>query len=357
LLAGLGNTAHVFDDFATKLTPAYHVYGITRRGFGASTSPAFGYSADRLADDVLAVLDALKLNRPVLVGHSIAGEELSSIGTRRPERVAGLIYLEAGYAYAYYDPSLGDFDLDSQEFQRKLQELQWDSATHRKNVRQFRAKLSQLNASETPQEQMRLVRSLLQINLPQIERDLRTLPDAMKQKLSGELPPNESKLIEELRQTIRPALERDLRDLQEYLQTAPAPDKESVPTPADLATFSALSSWVKRVEGVSPPEAELRQLYAFRPNGGVKERDTSKAADAIVAGEQKYKDIHSQVLAIYSLPQEKVDSTHEEAQAKAFEKGISSARVVRVPHANHYVFFSNEADVLREMRAFLADLP
>jgi non-heme chloroperoxidase len=179
----------------------------------------------------------------------------------------------------------------------------------------------------------------------------------MKQKQSGELPPNESKLVEELLQTIRPALARDLRDMQEYLRTAPAPDKESVPTPADLATFSALRSWVKRVEGISPPEAELRQFYVSRPNGGVKERDTSKAADAIVAGGQKYQNIHSPVLAIYSLPQEKVDSTHEEAQAKAFEKGISSARVVWVPHANHYVFFSNEADVLREMHAFLGSLP
>jgi hypothetical protein len=26
-LAGLGNTAHVFDEFAPKLTPDYHVYG------------------------------------------------------------------------------------------------------------------------------------------------------------------------------------------------------------------------------------------------------------------------------------------------------------------------------------------
>jgi len=113
LLAGLGNTAHVFDDFAPKLTPQYHVFGITRRGFGASSSPASGYSADRLGDDVLAVLDSLKLDRPVLVGHSIGGEELSSVGTRHAEKVAGLIYLDAGYAYAYYDPSLGDLSIDS----------------------------------------------------------------------------------------------------------------------------------------------------------------------------------------------------------------------------------------------------
>jgi hypothetical protein len=61
LLAGLGNTAHVFDKFAPKLSSAYHVYGITRRGFGASSAPFPSgdalYSADRLGDDVLAVLD------------------------------------------------------------------------------------------------------------------------------------------------------------------------------------------------------------------------------------------------------------------------------------------------------------
>src|SRR6266702_3436669 len=115
-LAGLGNNAHVFDQFAPRLTATYHVYGITRRGFGASSAPAPSgaaiYSADRLGDDVLAVLDSLKLSRPVLVGHSLGGEELSSVGSRHPERVAGLIYLDAGYSYAFYDQSRGDMMID-----------------------------------------------------------------------------------------------------------------------------------------------------------------------------------------------------------------------------------------------------
>jgi non-heme chloroperoxidase len=34
---------------------------------------------------------------------------------------------------------------------------------------------------------------------------------------------------------------------------------------------------------------------------------------------------------------------------------VPGARVVRLAHANHYVFISNEADVLREMRAFLSN--
>lgn len=39
-LAGLGNDAHIFDTFAPKFTAHYHVYGIARRGFGASSKPA-----------------------------------------------------------------------------------------------------------------------------------------------------------------------------------------------------------------------------------------------------------------------------------------------------------------------------
>src|SRR5262249_49832246 len=47
LVPGLGNTAHIFDVVALKLTAHYHVFGVTRRGFGASSAPASGYGADR----------------------------------------------------------------------------------------------------------------------------------------------------------------------------------------------------------------------------------------------------------------------------------------------------------------------
>ena len=69
LLAGSGNTAHVFDDFAPKLTDCCHVYGITRRGYGNSSNPPSGSDDQRLADDLLVVLNALKIRSPVLIGH------------------------------------------------------------------------------------------------------------------------------------------------------------------------------------------------------------------------------------------------------------------------------------------------
>ena len=95
LLAGSGNSAHIFDEFAPKLAAFCHVYGITRRGYGVSSHPDSGYSEQRLAADVLQVLDQLKIAAPVLVGHSMAGEELTRLGAEHSDRLAGLVYVDA----------------------------------------------------------------------------------------------------------------------------------------------------------------------------------------------------------------------------------------------------------------------
>ena len=101
LLAGLGNTAHIYDDLAPALAARFHVYGVTRRGYRESSTPLTGYSAERLGQDVIAVLAALKIDSPVLVGHSIAGEELSSVVSQDSKRIAGLVCLDAAYSYAF----------------------------------------------------------------------------------------------------------------------------------------------------------------------------------------------------------------------------------------------------------------
>ena len=93
---------------------------------------------------------------------------------------------------------------------------------------------------------------------------------------------------------------------------------------------------------------------------------------AVMGGVQKYSKIPVPILAIYAVPhdlgplvnndaaaREAMEAREEAsvgAQVKAFEDGLPTARVVRLPRANHYVFLSNEADVLREVHAFLAAL-
>lgn len=94
VLLGCYLSAHVYDDFAPKLTNTFHVYGITRRGIGASDQPATGYAVQRSADDVLAVLDAFKLQRSLLVGTSCAGQVLTLFAGQHSDRLTGLVYLD-----------------------------------------------------------------------------------------------------------------------------------------------------------------------------------------------------------------------------------------------------------------------
>jgi non-heme chloroperoxidase len=272
-LAGLGGNAHAFDKLAPKFTGNHHVYAMTRRGYGASSKPdpaIADYSADRLGDDVLAVIVALKLERPVLAGHSIAGEELSSVGSRHPEKVAGLVYLDAGYSYAYYAPG---------------------------NV--------------LP----------LGINLQLSARDLQANLDRLKT-----LPSHDQDLAPVMRDA-QVSLKRfgaDLVATQAALKAEPA-------EPADAS---------------APPQ--------------------SRISAAIFNGARKYTRIDVPILALFESPPFLPDGTPPEVraaanvqfatQANAFEAGLPSAHVVRLANARHAIWQTNEADVLREMNAFMAKL-
>lgn len=97
-LAGLGNTGHVFDELAPRFTSRRRVIALTRRGFGSSSWPEQGYDTATLGTDVVRALDALGIEKAALVGHSIAGAELTWVGVHFPQRVEKLIYLDAAYA-------------------------------------------------------------------------------------------------------------------------------------------------------------------------------------------------------------------------------------------------------------------
>jgi pimeloyl-ACP methyl ester carboxylesterase len=94
LLTGLGNNAHVFDEFAYQFDDRFHVIGITRRGFGRSSQPAQDYDVDTRARDDITVLDKLNIREAVFVGHSVSGTEMNKLGAVYPDRVKKLVYLE-----------------------------------------------------------------------------------------------------------------------------------------------------------------------------------------------------------------------------------------------------------------------
>ena len=113
----LGANAHAFDSLAPALARRHRVLTITRRGYGQSGRPlpidTDTYAPATLVADLLAVLDALQIGRIILVGHSIAGNELTLFAGSHPRRVRGLMYLDTTFDYlasgGYEEPEATPF--------------------------------------------------------------------------------------------------------------------------------------------------------------------------------------------------------------------------------------------------------
>jgi pimeloyl-ACP methyl ester carboxylesterase len=105
LLAGMGGTAHIYDDLAPQLVGSFRLIGITRRGHGASSRAAdtTTYTLDSLATDIRVVLDSMGIRKASLVGHSIAGAEITRFAARWPDRVEKLVYLDSAHDFDGYD--------------------------------------------------------------------------------------------------------------------------------------------------------------------------------------------------------------------------------------------------------------
>ena len=99
-LTALAGTAGDFQALAVRLTDHFRVFGLTRRGQGESEKPATGYDMSTLVGDIKSFLDDQKIERVILVGYSMAGNEMTEFATAYPQRTLKLVYLDAAYDLA-----------------------------------------------------------------------------------------------------------------------------------------------------------------------------------------------------------------------------------------------------------------
>lgn len=71
-------------------TPDYALAALDLRGHGASDAPSGDYPLDRLADDAIAVMDALAIDRAHVVGLSLGGMVAQAMALRAPGRLRSL---------------------------------------------------------------------------------------------------------------------------------------------------------------------------------------------------------------------------------------------------------------------------
>ena len=69
------------------------------RGFGSTDAPRDGYGTASLVDDIVGLLDALELDRVLVIGHELGGRLGFHLSLRAPERVRRLMTLNAIHPY------------------------------------------------------------------------------------------------------------------------------------------------------------------------------------------------------------------------------------------------------------------
>jgi non-heme chloroperoxidase len=319
LIAGAGGSAHAFDDFAPLLTPHFHVYGVTRRGYGDSSKPPDGYDADRLGDDVVAVIRTLNIKKPILMGHSFGGQEVSDVATRYPTLIAGAIYLDAIYSY---------------DAAAEKEALYWN-VEWRQQIEALQRHLAEL--LESPFDSTVVVTALRDQDLPTVQKIVENLVHVEKGR-------------------------------PHWVD----------PQAADLESFPALREWYHRIMRLYLPEAEFRKMQATLPDG--RPSSASRAPDwagsGIMAGRKAFH--HIIVPALYIGAEDNVPANYDkndpEARTNAeayiayqhgwierrtthFKSDAPNGRLVILQGASHMVFASNPQDVLRESLSFAGSLP
>lgn len=92
-LHGWGASTRTWEHVIAALPLGYRTVAIDQRGWGSSDHPASGYSLAELADDTEGAIEALGLERYILVGHSMGGKTVQFLASRRPKGLAGLVLL------------------------------------------------------------------------------------------------------------------------------------------------------------------------------------------------------------------------------------------------------------------------
>jgi non-heme chloroperoxidase len=306
LLAGGGNTAHVYASFAPKLAKHFHVYGMTRRGSGASSAPPSGYTAKQSGEDIVAVIDGLRITDPVLIGHSIAGQEMSAVSKYHPDRASALVYLDAGGPFALYNPQHGDVDTDRVELQEDLSKL---------GHNEFDPTLI-----------------------------TKTLVDEARYR-------------------------RNLQDLRDEVEGAAAPS----PNESDRSSIAAFEKYFIGYYGGIMPEDEIRQHYRITATGAVGERIEHPIPNKVDEfDKERFGTVDTRALVIIPFPNAlNIGVTHDPAKLAAYKAQEASrkqgqlevwrkqrkAEIEVIPNATHYIFLSDEAEVLSLITRFVEGLP
>jgi len=93
---GLTANCRCWDLIASSLVPENNILAMDLRGRGLSDKPSSGYSLQHHIRDIVCLLDDLKQERIVLMGHSLGAFIALSFAAKYPERTEKIILMDGG---------------------------------------------------------------------------------------------------------------------------------------------------------------------------------------------------------------------------------------------------------------------
>ena len=96
LLHGLASSCRIWDFTAPPLAARFHVFALDQRGHGLSDKPG-SYSFAQVTGDLAALVNALRLERPVIVGHSWGAGVAVQFAADYPEVPAAIALVDGGF--------------------------------------------------------------------------------------------------------------------------------------------------------------------------------------------------------------------------------------------------------------------
>ena len=91
LVSGLGGTAAYWKPNLPAFAAKYRVIVHDHRGAGQSTHSKMKYSVDQMTDDLVRLMDHLKIERAHLLGHSTGGAIGQTLAAKHPARLKSMV--------------------------------------------------------------------------------------------------------------------------------------------------------------------------------------------------------------------------------------------------------------------------
>jgi pimeloyl-ACP methyl ester carboxylesterase len=102
MIHGGMDNPHAFDDLAPAFADRFRVIAYARRSHGRSEVKG-PYDTRTLVEDLVGLMDALRIDKAHLAGWSMGGNEVTGMAIQHPERVDRIVYLDGAFDCA--DPA------------------------------------------------------------------------------------------------------------------------------------------------------------------------------------------------------------------------------------------------------------